>query len=275
MDLDLRRPEVKIHRKPEVKNLRIPETFSIAAMATRSSSDSENSTESFYDLGRGEQQIPNNSEIIAMVQANQQDVQELKGKNERLEEICNVQETEIRSLRESLVCMRNNEEKAAADESNNEEKVETTIEEEKCMEREDMREPATSFGGTPEAWMTRPADRTALRAGLGPSTGTQRRPTASSNVQQPRPARKSDENTGPQIHAQGSSPVVENLINSFTDLGLTNVNRSTHATLSSGERVYGPGWSENGRKYTSKHGRTFDTTSPPPGKCFNCGGNHW
>jgi hypothetical protein len=39
--------------------------------------------------------------------------------------------------------------------------------------------------------------------------------------------------------------------------------------------VLATGYGYNGDTYTSERGYTHDMNSPPPGKCFKCGGNHW
>lgn len=41
-----------------------------------------------------------------------------------------------------------------------------------------------------------------------------------------------------------------------------------------GNGVRGVAW-EGENKYRARNGTLYDTTNPPPGRCFNCNGNHW
>jgi hypothetical protein len=41
-----------------------------------------------------------------------------------------------------------------------------------------------------------------------------------------------------------------------------------------GNGVRGVAW-EGEDAYRARNGRLYDTTKPPPGRCWNCNGNHW
>ena len=76
----------------------------------------------------------------------------------------------------------------------------------------------------------------------------------------------------PVVGVPVAQNVMDDLVNALFNVGI-NANPVCRSTFRN-NGVRGWGWVGENR-YQSRNGRVHDTTRPPPGDCFNCGGNHW
>lgn len=74
---------------------------------------------------------------------------------------------------------------------------------------------------------------------------------------------------------EDADPEVQGLAEILGGLNFAHQSRSRVQVVNGEVLATGFGYNGDGTTYTSSRGIIHDMNRPPPGGCFNCGGNHW
>lgn len=77
------------------------------------------------------------------------------------------------------------------------------------------------------------------------------------------------------LQGDGGAEVNEGLAGLLGELNFTPQYRSQVQVINGEVIAVGYGYDRNTNTYTSEGGIVHDMSGSPPGRCFNCGGNHW